>query len=50
MTFDVASIRESKPGAEEHLVGRRFTPHTTNLKLENVTRSWLLLIAYGVDV
>jgi uncharacterized protein (TIGR03435 family) len=49
MTFDVASIRETKPGPEMHFVGGRFTPHTTDLKLENVTLYWLLSIAYGVD-
>jgi uncharacterized protein (TIGR03435 family) len=49
MTFDVASIRETKPGPEMHFVGGRFTPHTTDLKLGNVTLYWLLSIAYGVD-
>jgi uncharacterized protein (TIGR03435 family) len=49
MTFDVASIHETNPGAEMHLVGGGFTPHTTNLKLENIELSWLIEIAYGVD-
>jgi uncharacterized protein (TIGR03435 family) len=49
MAFDVASIRETKPGPEMHFVGGRFTPHTTDLKLGNVTLYWLLSIAYEVD-
>jgi len=49
MAFDVASVHESKPGAEMHFVGGRFAPHTTNLKLENVDLFWLISLAYGVD-
>jgi uncharacterized protein (TIGR03435 family) len=49
MTFDVASIRESHPGAEMHHVGGGFTSHTTNMKFENIPLVWLLQTAYGVD-
>jgi uncharacterized protein (TIGR03435 family) len=49
MTFDVASIHESRPGPEMHLVGGSFAAHSGNLKLENVDLFWLLSIGYGVD-
>jgi bla regulator protein blaR1 len=49
MSFDVASIHETKPGAEMHFVGGRFTPHTADLKLENINLFWLIAMAYGVD-
>jgi uncharacterized protein (TIGR03435 family) len=49
MTFDVMSIHESRPGPEMHFVGGRFTPQTTNLKLENVQIFWLISLAYGVE-
>ena len=49
MTFDVASIHESRPGPEMHLVGGSFAARSSNLKLENVDLFWLLSIGYGVD-
>ena len=49
ITFDVASIHESRPGPEMHLVGGSFAAHSSNLKLENVDLFWFLSIGYGVD-
>jgi uncharacterized protein (TIGR03435 family) len=49
LTFDVASIHETKPGSEMHRVGGDFTARTTELRLENINLDWLLEIAYGID-
>jgi uncharacterized protein (TIGR03435 family) len=49
MTFDAASIHESRPGPEMHFVGGSFAAHSGNLTLENVDLFWLLSIGYGVD-
>jgi beta-lactamase regulating signal transducer with metallopeptidase domain len=51
MTFDVASVRESKLDLNlPHRVGGSFSPHSTNLRMENVQLYYLLSMAYGVDV
>jgi uncharacterized protein (TIGR03435 family) len=51
MTFDVASVRESKLDPNlPHRVGGRFQPHSTSLELENVQLYWLITMAYGVEL
>jgi len=51
MTFDVASVRESKQDPNlPHIVGGAFSPHSSNLRLENVQLYYLLTMAYGVNV
>ena len=51
MTFDVASVRESKQDPDlPHIVGGGFSPHSSNLHLENVQLYYLLTMAYGVDI
>ena len=51
MTFDVASVRESKLDPNSpHLVGGMFQPHSTDLRLENVQLYYLITMAYGVDL
>jgi uncharacterized protein (TIGR03435 family) len=51
MTFDVASVRESKQDPNlPHMVGGRFQPHSTNLALQNVQLYFLVTMAYRVDV
>jgi uncharacterized protein (TIGR03435 family) len=50
MTFDVASVRESKPDMERGFtVGGSFTPHTCYLRLENNSLMNLVMWAYPVD-
>ena len=49
MTFDVASVRETQPDKNGHiLMFVQQTPHTTNLRV-SFTIGPLLNIAYGVD-
>jgi uncharacterized protein (TIGR03435 family) len=51
MTFDVASVRESKQDPNQpHRVGGAFQPHSTNLNLENVQLYYMITMAYGVQV
>jgi uncharacterized protein (TIGR03435 family) len=49
MTFDVASVRESKQDLNlPHKVGGGLSPHSSNLRIENVQLYYLLSMAYGV--
>lgn len=50
MTFDVASVRESKPNPDGWITVRGvFTPHTSMVRLENNSVMNLVLWAYPVD-
>jgi uncharacterized protein (TIGR03435 family) len=49
LLFDVASVRESKPDVEAgFIVGGGFAPHSSTLRLTNVSFGNLLNMAYGV--
>jgi uncharacterized protein (TIGR03435 family) len=51
MTFDVASVRESKQDPNlPHMVGGGFQPHSTSLRLQNVQLYYLITMAYRVDI
>ena len=51
MTFDVASVRESKQDPNlPHMVGGRFQTHSSSLQLQNVQLYYLITLAYGVDM
>ena len=51
MTFEVASVRESKQDPNlPHMVGGRFQPHSSSLRLQNVQIYYLITLAYGVDM
>ena len=51
MTFDVASVRESKQDPNQpHTVGGRFEPHSTNLRLQNVQMYYMVTMAYGISI
>src|SRR6185437_13308274 len=50
MTFDVASVRESKQDPNlPHIVGGSFQPHSTHLNLQNVQMYYMITMAYGID-
>jgi uncharacterized protein (TIGR03435 family) len=49
LTFDVASIRESRPDTQaDYIVGGANPPHSSLLNLSNVTVENLLEMAYGI--
>jgi uncharacterized protein (TIGR03435 family) len=49
MTFDVASVRESKPDPNGFMVAGGFAGRTSSLKFTNYSISNILIVAYGLS-